>query len=198
MLTVDKLIKTKKYEEKHKKELEETHTKAVFNLPIFNQVTTEEEWVKSKEETNRDKESDLKIHLLELENKRQETHQQLEKAKTKKQLSLPIFNNITSESAWKRERNKLRTEYNKIQQIRLRTKEEATKDKNNDLYKKVLEYRDGLQNHHTKRMNQHAARLQKEQQTKNAFEWYSNEKEEQLKRLRRREEMNSINKKSQS
>lgn len=195
MLTVEKLLKTIAYEEKQTKEREGIQKKAVSNLPIFNNITSEEDWNKQKEEIRKAKELELKKNVLELKKKREENLKKIEEEKKKKQFSLPMFNHITNEADWKRERQKLRVEYNKIQQQRSRSKEEACEERNKETHKKVLEYRERLQHMSDERNRHHSSMIQKDihaaENQKKVLEWYSNEKEEQLKRLKKRQERNA-------
>ena len=194
MLTVEKLLKTIAYEEKQTKEREDIQKKAVSNLPIFNNITSEEDWNKQKEEIRKAKELELKKNVLELKKKREENLEKIEEEKKKKQFSLPMFNHITNESDWKRERQKLHVEYNQIQQQRSRSKE-ACEERNKETHKKVLEYRERLQNMSDERIRHHSSMIQKDinaaENQKKVLEWYSNEKEEQLKRLKKRQERNA-------
>ena len=70
MLTVDKLIKTMAYEEKRNKEIQENNERIVFNLPIFNGITNEEEWNKKKKEIREQRESEIKIITTRVEKKK--------------------------------------------------------------------------------------------------------------------------------
>ena len=133
----------------------------------------------------------MKNHIVKLQNKRNESIEQLEKYKKEKQMSLPVFNHITNENAWNQERNRLKIKRNKEHQQRMMNKEEANEIKNKELQKKITEYREQLQKQHDVRSKRHAILHQTEQNRQNnhtnLINWYNKEKENQLKRLEQRE-----------
>ena len=130
MLTVDKLVKTMAYEEKRKKEKDEKRKIEMSKIELFNNIENEEEWNLKKQETQEKRKKDMENHIIKLQNKRNESIEQLEKYKKEKQMSLPIFNHITNENAWKQERNRLKIKRNKEHQQRMMNKEEAIIQKN--------------------------------------------------------------------
>ena len=148
MLTVDKLVKTMAYEEKRKKEKDEKRKLEMSKIELFNNIENEDEWNLKKQETQEKRKKDMENHIIKLQNKRNESIEQLEKYKKEKQMSLPIFNHITNENAWKQERNRLKIKRNKQHQQRMLNKEEANEIKNKELQKKITEYREQLQKQH--------------------------------------------------
>jgi len=191
MLTVDKLVKTMAYEEKRKKEKDEKRKLEMSKIELFNNIENEEEWNLKKQETQEKRKKDMENHIIKLQNKRNESIEQLEKYKKEKQMSLPIFNHITNENAWKQERNRLKIKRNKEHQQRMLNKEEANEIKNKELQKKITEYREQLQKQHDARSKRHAFLHQNEMDRQNnhtnLINWYNKEKENQLKRLEQRE-----------
>ena len=191
MLTVDKLVKTMAYEEKRKKEKDEKRKIEMSKIELFNNIENEEELNLKKQETQEKRKKDMENHIIKLQNKRNESIEQLEKYKKEKQMSLPIFNHITNENAWKQERNRLKIKRNKEHQQRMLNKEETNEIKNKELQKKITEYREQLQKQHDVRSKRHAFLHQTEQNIQNnhtnLINWYNKEKENQLKRLEQRE-----------
>jgi hypothetical protein len=191
MLTVDKLVKTMAYEEKRKKEKDEKRKLEMSKIELFNNIENEDEWNLKKQETQEKRKKDMENHIIKLQNKRNESIEQLEKYKKEKQMSLPIFNHITNENAWKQERNRLKIKRNKEHQQRMLNKEEANEIKNKELQKKITEYREQLQKQHDARSKRHAFLHQNEMDRQNnhtnLINWYNKEKENQLKRLEQRE-----------
>jgi len=191
MLTVDKLVKTMAYEEKRKKEKDEKRKLEMSKIELFNNIENEEEWNLKKQETQEKRKKDMENHIIKLQNKRNESIEQLEKYKKEKQMSLPIFNHITNENAWKQERNRLKIKRNKQHQQRMMNKEETNEIKNKELQKKITEYREQLQKQHDARSKRHAFLHQNEMDRQNnhtnLINWYNKEKENQLKRLEQRE-----------
>ena len=191
MLTVDKLVKTMAYEEKRKKEKDEERKLEMSKIELFNNIENEDEWNLKKQETQEKQKKDMENHIIKLQNKRNESIEQLEKYKKEKQMSLPIFNHITNENAWKQERNRLKIKRNKEHQQRMLNKEETNEIKNKELQKKITEYREQLQKQQDARSKRHAFLHQTEQNIQNnhtnLINWYNKEKENQLKRLEQRE-----------
>ena len=199
MLTVDKLVNSMEYEEKRKTEMLERRNKLMFDLPIFNDISNENEWNEKKQEIKKQKELDIVNNALRLEKKKEELQQKIENDKKERQMKIPIFSDIKNENEWQRKRRKQRIQRTMVQDNRMMSKEQRKEITNKEVHKKVLKYKELLQKHHELRFEKHIHHINKEfdKQDKHTklIEWYEKEKEEQMKRLQQRENKNVQNSK---